>query len=252
MYNFLAAFCICGFIVIIGELVSTWTKAWIPSVFVSACLLLVGYWTVIPYDLVKDSFLTPFGATLGIYLLIVHMGTVISLKTLMEQWKTVVMCLVGLAGMCIFALLLCPLFMDWAYIVAGLPPLTGGIVAATIMQQAATEHGLTSAAVFAITMYCVQGFAGYPLTAIFMKAEGAKLLQEYRSGERVTKDELSAAKNVTSLPSSERRGPLALPDSLNSPIVMLTKIGMVAWLSMMVGGFTGISGAVWALSLIHI
>ena len=91
MYNFLAAFCICGFIVIIGELVSTWTKAWIPSVFVSACLLLVGYWTVIPHDLVKDSFLTPFGATLGIYLLIVHMGTVISLKTLMEQWKTVVM-----------------------------------------------------------------------------------------------------------------------------------------------------------------
>ncbi len=247
MYNFLAAFCICGFIVIIGELISTWTKAWIPSVFVSACILLVGYWTVIPYDLVKDSFLTPFGATLGIYLLIVHMGTVISLKTLMEQWKTVVMCLVGLAGMCILSLLLCPLFMDWAYIVAGLPPLTGGIVAATIMQQAATEHGLTSAAVFAITMYCVQGFAGYPLTAIFMKAEGAKLLQEFRSGERVTKDELSAAKNVTSLPSSDRRGPLALPESLNSPIVMLTKIGMVAWLSMMVGGFTGISGAVWAL-----
>ena len=28
---------------------------------------------------------------------------------------------------------------------------------------------------------------------------------------------------------------------------MLTKIGMVAWLSMMVGSFTGISGAVWAL-----
>ena len=196
MYNFLAAFCICGFIVIIGELVSTWTKAWIPSVFVSACLLLVGYWTVIPYDLVKDSFLTPFGATLGIYLLIVHMGTVISLKTLMEQWKTVVMCLVGLAGMCIFALLLCPLFMDWAYIVAGLPPLTGGIVAATIMQQAATEHGLTSAAVFAITMYCVQGFAGYPLTAIFMKAEGAKLLKEFREGQRVSQDEVSAVKTA--------------------------------------------------------
>ena len=247
MYNFLSAFVICGIVVIIGEAISNLTKAWVPSVFASACLLLVGYWTILPYDLVKDSYLIPFGATVAIYLLIVHMGTVISLKTLMEQWKTVVMCLVGLAGMCILSLLLCPLFMDWAYIVAGLPPLTGGIVAATIMQQAATEHGLTSAAVFAITMYCVQGFAGYPLTAIFMKAEGAKLLKEFREGQRVSQDEVSAVKNVTSLPSSERRGPLALPDSLNTPVVMLTKIGMVAWLSMMVGGFTGISGAVWAL-----
>ena len=78
MYNFLSAFVICGIVVILGEAISNLTKAWVPSVFASACILLVGYWTVLPYDLVKDSYLIPFGATIAIYLLIVHMGTVAS------------------------------------------------------------------------------------------------------------------------------------------------------------------------------
>lgn len=247
MYNFLSAFVICGIVVILGEAISNLTKAWVPSVFASACILLVGYWTVLPYDLVKDSYLIPFGATIAIYLLIVHMGTVISLQTLIEQWKTVVICLVGLAGMTVAVLLICPMLMDWSMVVAGLPPLTGGIVAATIMQQAATEAGFTTAAVFAISMYCIQGFAGYPLTAICMKYEGKRLLAEYRSGQRVSTSEMDAIRNVTALPKDTSNGILALPESWNSPVMTLTKLALVGWLSAMVGGWTGISGAVWAL-----
>ena len=48
MYNFLFAFVICATVFVIGEIVSTVTKAWIPSVFVTAVIMLVGYWTVLP------------------------------------------------------------------------------------------------------------------------------------------------------------------------------------------------------------
>lgn len=133
MYNFALAFAICAAAFIIGEVVSTLTKAWIPSVFVTAVVMLVGYWTVLPTTLVSDSMLIPFGSTIGIYLLITHMGTVISLKQLKEQWKTIVVCLVGLAGMCGLSLLVAPLIMERELVIAGLPPLTGGIVAATLM-----------------------------------------------------------------------------------------------------------------------
>lgn len=247
MYNFLSAFVICGGVIILGEIISALTKAWVPSVFASACILLIGYWTILPYDLVKDSFLIPFGSTLGIFLLIVHMGTVISLKTLMEQWRTVTICLMGLVGMSLAVYYLCPFFMDHALVIAGLPPLTGGVVAATMMQSAAQALGLKTAAVFAISMYCIQGFAGYPLTAICMKLEGKRLLKEYRSGQRVSAEELAAVKTVTALPSNSRRGPLALPESWNSPVVILTKLGIVAWLALQMGAITGVSGAVWAL-----
>ena len=157
MYNFMAAFVLCGLVVIIGEVVSRITRAWVPSVFVSAVILLAGYWTVIPKELVTDSKLIPFGATVGMFIVITHMGTVISLKALLSQWKTVVLCVTGLAGMCAGCWYLGPLFMEKTLIIAGLPPLTGGIVAATMMQNAAQNAGLTTAAVFAISMYCIQG-----------------------------------------------------------------------------------------------
>ena len=76
MYNFMAAFVLCGLVVIIGEVVSRITRAWVPSVFVSAVILLAGYWTVIPKELVTDSKLIPFGATVGMFIVITHMGTV--------------------------------------------------------------------------------------------------------------------------------------------------------------------------------
>ena len=185
MYNFVLAFVLCAAAYIIGEVVSTVTKAWIPSVFVTAIVMLVGYWTVFPHDLVSDSKLIPFGSTLGIYLLITHMGTVISLKQLKAQWKTIVVCLSGLAGMCVLSWFICPLFMDKTLVIAGLPPLTGGIIAATTMQTAAANAGLEVAAVFAITMYCVQGFAGYPITAVCLQVEGKRLLKEFRDGGSV-------------------------------------------------------------------
>lgn len=250
LYNFLAAFVICGAVVVMGDLISQWTKAWIPSVFASACILLVGYWTIIPPTLVKDSFLIPFGSTVCIYLLITHMGTIISLKHLMEQWKTVVTCLMGLVGMCGVAYVCAPWFMDRALVIAGLPPLTGGIVAATMMQAAAMKAGLTVAAVFAISMYCIQGFAGYPITAVCLKKEGVRLLAEFRKGgQSVSEAEMEAVRKVTELPQNNRKGPLALPAKYSTPFVILLKLGIVSYCALMLGMWTGVSGAIWALIL---
>ena len=191
MYNFALAFVICCVAYLIGEVVSQLTKAWIPSVFVTACVLLVGYWTIIPAEVVTDAKLIPFGSTIGIYLLITHMGTIISIKQLCEQWKTIVVCLAGLAGMCAASWFIAVPIIGREFVVAGLPPLTGGIVAAVTMQEAAAAKGLEAAALFAIAMYCVQGFAGYPLTAVCLQLEGKKLLKGYRAGDKKVADLLA-------------------------------------------------------------
>ena len=253
MYNFVLAFVLCAAAYIIGEVVSTVTKAWIPSVFVTAIVMLVGYWTVFPHDLVSDSKLIPFGSTLGIYLLITHMGTVISLKQLKAQWKTIVVCLSGLAGMCVLSWFICPLFMDKTLVIAGLPPLTGGIIAATTMQTAAANAGLEVAAVFAITMYCVQGFAGYPITAVCLQVEGKRLLKEFRDGGSVP---VALAENPMAMVDEPDRKTLIppVPKKFDSAVVTLIKLGIVAWFATLLGGvsfpFIGkISGAIWALVL---
>ena len=122
MYNFALAFVICAVAYVIGEVVSTLTKAWVPSVFVTAVVFIIGYWYIWPTSLITDAALIPFGSTTGIYLILVHMGTVISLKQLAEQWKVIVVCLAGLAGMCAACLLICPLMMDRSLVISGLPP----------------------------------------------------------------------------------------------------------------------------------
>ena len=228
-------------------------KAWVPSVFVTACLFLLGYWTVLPHDLIKDSYLIPFGGTICVMVMIVHLGTIISMKRLLEQWKTVVTCLLGLLGMCLAAFFICPFFMDRTLVIAGLPPLTGGIVAATMMQKAAMEAGLTVAALFAISMYCIQGFAGYPLTAFALKKESRRLLEGYRNGTlKASEADREAMQNAIELAAggdNVKRLPLQVPEKYNSSIVILTKLGLVAWVASVIGKYTGVSGAIWALIL---
>ena len=257
MYNYMLAFVFCAICYIAGEYISNATKAWIPSVFVTAAMMLVGYWTVFPNSLVADSNLIPFGSSIAMYLIVTHMGTVISFKQLFEQWKTIVVCLAGLAGMAILALVICPMIIEREFVITGLPPLTGGLVAATIMSDAAKEAGLAEAAVFAISMYCIQGFAGYPLTSICLKIEGKKMLAEYRSGNHASEatgkiDEVNG-KIVSEAVPKKKLIP-ELPAKWNSQVVMLGKLGLVCWFATLMAKIPvpvigNISGLVWGLIL---
>lgn len=256
MYNFALAFVICAAVYLIGEAVSNLTKAWVPSVFVTAAILLVGYWTIIPKNVISDSMLIPFGSTIGIYLLLVHMGTVISMRQLLDQWKTVVVCLVGLVGMCAVALVILPGIIGKDYVIAGLPPLTGGIIAAVTMRDAAMEAGLQGAAVFAIAMYCVQGFAGYPLTSVCLQLEGKRLLKDFRANETaVVAGEHSADESgkLTEKASAKKKLLPQIPAKWNTPVMILGRLAIVGWLATLMGNVEiplinmKISGAVWAL-----
>lgn len=252
LYNFMSAFVACLVVVLIGDWLSKLTRGWVPSVFISAVVILIGFWTFLPKTVVADAKILQLGSTVAIFLLIAHMGTLFSLKRLLEQWKTVVICLAGLVGMSGLAWVLCPFFMDKTLVITGLPPLTGGIVATTMMQKAAQEAGLHEAAIFAISMYCIQGFAGYPLTAICLKREAKRLLAEYRAnaaGEGEAVDSRRTVAAALALPETERKGPLSLPESWNTPFFVLLKLALVGWLAIVVGVLTGVSGAIWALVL---
>lgn len=237
----------------IGEFVGTKTKAWIPSVFVTAILFLIGYWTFFPKNIVDLAGLgAPLGGTLAVMLCITHMGTIISVKQLLEQWKVIVITLAGLVGMVAFCWFICVPAVGKSYVVAGLPPLTGGIVAATIMNQAALEKGLMTAAVLAIAMYVCQGFAGYPLTAIMLKKEGKKLLSEYRSGKDTMGSEVvidEDAGNVQVEKVEKKKLIPAVSEKYTTTAFILAKLTLTAYIANRLGVLTGLNQAVWALIL---
>ena len=107
------------------------------------------------------------------------------------------------------------------------------------MMEAANAAGLKEAAVFAIAMYCVQGFAGYPLTAVCLQLEGKKLLKEYRNGGVSVvgvSNEVDAVNGKLETTESPRKKLLPpTPAKWNSVVVMLGKLGFVAWLATQLG-----------------
>lgn len=237
----------------IGDTIGTLTKAWVPSVFVVAILFLLGYWTFFPKDIVTLGGLgAPLGGTLAIMICITHMGTSISLEELKKQWKIIVICLAGLAGMIAACLIICPIFVDRNYIISGLPPLTGGIVAATMMQEAAANLGLEKAAVLAICMYVCQGFAGYPLTAVMLKREGRNLLKDYRNGnvKKVEKAGEIDEVNGKFADTKKKKKKLIpeIPNKYYSTAVSLVTILIVAFLSAQLSTWTKSFMGVYAIN----
>lgn len=182
MSQMLALVIIVG-ILFIGDVVAVRTKAWIPSVFVCAVLFLLGFWTFFPPEIVSLAGIPPAVATMMIYLLITNMGTLLSIQQLKAQWKTIVISISGILGIIVVLFGIGSFIFDIQTVLVAIPPLVGGIVSALIMSEGAAEAGLISLSVFAIVIYVMQGFAGYPLTSIVLKKEGKTLLEKYRKGE---------------------------------------------------------------------
>ena len=77
------------------------------------------------------------------YLLIVNMGTLLSVKELIAQWKTIVISLSGILGIIVILFGIGSLIFDMHTVIVAIPPLVGGLVSALIMSEGAAEAGLT-------------------------------------------------------------------------------------------------------------
>jgi len=220
-------------ILFIGDLVAVRTKAWVPSIFVCAVLFLLGYWTFFPQDIVALAGVPPVVATMMMYLLITNMGTLLSLRELKNQWKTIVIALSGILGIIAVLFGIGTLLFGYQTVVVAIPPLVGGVVSALIMSEGAKEAGLATLSVFAIVIYVMQGFAGYPITSIVLKKEGKRLLQQYRSGKLSAEAQGTAAAEVaaTAVAKPELKLFKNMPEKYNTDFFKFLRLSLVAYLA---------------------
>lgn len=229
--SLLMAFSVVLIVLSLGDVVSAKTKAFIPSVFVAALLFLFGFWTFFPADIVALAGFQMPVVLLSMYLLITHMGTMLSVRELASQWRTIAVALIGIVGIIALTMTIGAAIFGFETVLVATPPLTGGIVAAIVMSDAATALGRDDLAILAIIMYVMQGFVGYPLTAIMLKKEGTRLISGFRSGEikhvkDTSKEEVSVRKKL--IP--------ALPKDYQTTYVLLAKLGLTAWAAVSFSG----------------
>jgi MFS family permease len=223
------ALVILTLILFIGDFISARTKAWVPSIFVCAVLFLIGYWTFFPEDIVATAGIPAVVATMMMYLLITNMGTLLSLNQLKKQWKTIVIALSGILGVIAMLMTVGTFLFGFQTMVVAVPPLVGGVVSSLIMSEAASTAGLTTLAVFAIVIYVVQGFAGYPITSFLLKKEGKRLLELYRNGQ-LEKQETDQSEEVAATV-EEGAARWKMPEKYNTNFYKFFKLTLVAYLA---------------------
>lgn len=234
-------------LLIIGELISTATKAFVPSMFISAILFVIGFWVYFPKDILQLGGIAANLPTFLVMMMVVHLGTMLDIKELIEQWKTVLITLAGMLGILVVILGVGGPLMGTEMAAIAAPPLTGGFVAAMMMQSVAPTENL---AILAMAVYVLQGFVGYPLTSICLKKEGRALLKEYRAGKlSVSKAEPSA---VSAQPERHARHifpeiPAKYRSDFTYMFTMVVLTVMAAYLDKLTMGY--VSKFVWALFL---
>src|SRR5699024_3078668 len=98
---------------------------------------------IVPETVIDDSMLVQI-YTILVAPLLFHMGTLIPLRVMLKQWRSVI---IATSGMLVAVLLIlavvAPLF-GFETFVAGSGPLAGGIVATSLTTEGLTAHGAAS------------------------------------------------------------------------------------------------------------
>lgn len=232
-------------LVVIGEVISTATKAFVPSMFISAILYVIGFWTILPKDILQQGGVAKNLPTFLVMMMVVHLGSMLDLNELINQQKTVAVTLAGMLGILAIVLTAGTLILGHDTAAIAAPPLTGGFVAAMMMQSVAPTERL---AILAMAVYILQGFVGYPLTSICLKKEGYSVLKQYRQGKWTA----NVSNQSTSADTSNKnyifpQVPKKYKSDFTHLLSMVILTIMSGYLDKLTGGY--VSKFVWALIL---
>ena len=212
----------------IGEVVSTATKARIPSLLTAMVLIMVGFWVGLPKDLVDKTGL-PALIAISTPMMVAHMGTLMSLKKVAQQWKALLIGAASLVGVGVLLLTIYSSIYGLPMAIAAASPISGGIVAAQIAMESMKSVGKPDLQVLVLLFLVLQGLIGMPLAANLLKRDVKKNWEKVMS----TKGSSSEAQSVP-----EKKLLPALPKEYANPFILLVKLAIVAWLASLVAGLT--------------
>lgn len=235
---------ICLAIFGIGDLLGTLTKAKLSSVFVSLILFLIGFMTgILPADIIEVAGLTALGKW-SIAFIIFHMGTMINMKELVDEWRTVLIAVISMIVAVITTLLVIPIIGKEAAIVS-IPVLNGGVVATQIMTKTALDKGFALAAALGTILYAIQKFVGTPYASYFGLKEAQLIVKNLRENKSVVINEKEEKVQVK----DKKATFFKKNEKYYGNFVCLSITAFFAWLSHWLGGITPISYSIWALLL---
>jgi len=157
-------------------------------------------------------------------------------------------------------LLVASQIFGWNQVIAGLPSVSGGIIAALVTIEGLKSMNLEQYIVIAMTIVATQSLVGMPITANLMKKYASGIQKKYREGLlssgklKPLKDKsLEAATDaVEKIPYGTDENPspkykVLLPKKIEVDTIMLVKLLIVDSVAVFLSKMTTISSSIWAL-----
>lgn len=219
----------------LGDIVAEKTKGLISAIIVGCFVYLVGFWTgIIPATSVADSTLPGMMSAFGIAVLLVNLGTILDLESLLREWKTVVIALVGLVGLALVSFTISTWLFGKEYALSAASPIAGGLIAGIITNDAAVAAGKPALGGFAMLVVAFQMFVGMPIASFCLKKEAGKMVKNGIVSESASTGKKKKI-NLRFLPEG--------PKFLNTPTSIIAKLGIVAFIAYVVAMLTVIPGS---------
>lgn len=180
--NAIYAFTMIMIAIAVGNIIAVKTKSIVSMLFSVSVIFVVAFALGLPRTIFADSSLLALG-TMLIPPILVHLGTSMNGRQLLEQWRVVIVAVAAILGIVTFVVGLGQLLVGRPAAFTAAPPIAGGIIAGIQMGQTAADIGMPELQVLASLLVVVQGFVGYPIASFVLKREGQKVLSDYRQGK---------------------------------------------------------------------
>lgn len=203
----------------LGDFASYKTKAYFSMIFVTGFILLFGFWFGIPKNVFEVTALGSY-AILSLPLILIHMGSMMKVSDIKQEWRTVVIAGSALVALTIgLYVIASPILGSKIMALTAAGPISGGIVATIIVQEAAASVGFKELAVFATLLLVLQNFVGLPIASLCLRMEARSLMHKRDNG--LLANEGDAVKSDPEVPT----WPLfpKMRKELQTPFILLAK-----------------------------
>ncbi|KMY52667.1 hypothetical protein AC623_00640 [Bacillus sp. FJAT-27231] len=235
-------------LIVVGEIVSIKTRARVPMLAIALFGYLVLIWVgVFPEDLLDHSTLATLGA-LMFAPLVVHMGTLIPMKMIRQQYKSVIIALIGIVISTGTILLVVTPIFGYKIAASGVGPISGGVVAFIITSDKLHELGLASLVTVPAVILGLQTLIGLPLASFFLRRYAKKLSANFDQEKYLaaTSDAAFVSGEIDQ-EETKVKGRQWLPDKYATAPILIFQLFIGGSLAVILNKVTGINYALWAL-----
>lgn len=237
------AFMVLLLIMSFGDIMSILTKGKIPGLVVTilAFCIFGAMLNILPSDLVDVSGLGTILTTYGMLLVFVDIGSSLSFNQFVNEWKTVVVSVLAVAGVTIMGLTIGQLCFGKVYGLSSIATIAGGLPATLITSQAAEAAGRSDISAYVTTILCVQQIIAIPIASWCLNKEASIFIKSgtFLNGA-VTEKEKNKF-NVKFIPE--------IPKKFLSNNVVLFRISFIAVIASLLSEATGFNSTLFALIL---